>query len=155
MRQKILTRNGIGLYAGVETFADPWEDLDDLWESTETLMNILEDDSKEYSDDRVYVGLKEYIDSAKEALPSGTPEYAELTALAAELEMYNLTNKAHRAYDKINKYIEDSYAVSGDPSVLLPDEMEEKMSENVDAMKKASKKVENSILQDVLDKMNA
>ncbi|MDO4548375.1 MAG: leucine-rich repeat protein [Clostridia bacterium] len=161
-----VTRVGVGLYdssivgKGImlesksifdDAVNEIGEEYKNVYNKTRELLGILENVPNNDNEDIVYEGLKNYIDSAQNALDKGSNEYAELSLIKTKLESYKLVSKSNSYFDQINKYIEASFSISNDPDYLLPDDVEENMKSCVSSMKKASKQVSNDILQEILD----
>ena len=157
-----LIRLGIGLEntetaeAALYGIAQSWPMADsavDTAKEVQKLIDLLSEESEEPDDAEVYAILEKTLEQAEETFEYGSKEYAKVQELKTRLDLVELMNNTNRAYNKINKIIENASHYSDDPDILPSDEITEEMQKAVDAMEKVSKNVTNKELQKIMDEM--
>ncbi len=154
-----LVRTGIGLYSDEATRSATLQgtvsdisDLKDTWEKVENLYEVLTDTSKKSDDSAVYDALYDYIDSAMKTA-NDSADYNELLMLKTELQMSELMDFGGQAINKAKKTAKQAIRAADDPAYLLPDTMEDKMSDCFDAMENLANATKDKHLKKVLKEL--
>ena len=134
--------------------------LGDFYSKSKVIADILNTNVYDTTtDDVVYTALNDMLNNSNiDTTQLSSSEQAKLTEAKTYLELYNMTNKSASVNTIINKYIDQSFSLSGD--VIVPGsskldgkfkkEIKKRMKESVNAMNDAEKKVSNQYLAKVM-----
>ena len=143
-------RNGIGLYDEEAAAGLQADGLQDLWEKTENLYEIMSDKDRQSDESEIYRALYEYIDAAKREFPE---KATELNMLEYELQTNEIISNGCNAINKSHKTAKHAIRAADDPAYLMPDTIEGAMDDCFDSMEDLARKVKNKGLQKVLKEM--